>query len=361
MKGIGAALLALALLSTCHLFLGPDPENSPRDIFDSIWGDFNKNYALFEVKGIDWDKIYEEYSPQISSDMDNYDLFKVCGEMLNALKDGHVHLSSPFGNSILLNDDYFDDRDWVDLKVVYDLLNVSHGYLSGKDYLPEGQMFLCGKFKSMPRFGYIFIKSFAGINISLDIIPDWAKEIDNIVQTLADTDALVLDLRNNTGGFGSNMDYIASRFIDTPRPYLKSTTKNGPGRNDFSTPLTWEIKPAGTRYIKNIVLLTNNNTSSAGEWFVQALRSQGHVIHIGTKTHGMFSPRVIRHLINGWEYTMSVQKVEDMEGNCLEGIGISPDKHVEYNFVSKKNKVTGETQTWDTQLEYALKLFQPDF
>jgi hypothetical protein len=355
MKGIGLTLLTLMLLSTCHLFLGPDPENSPRGIFDSIWNDFNKNYALFEAKGIDWDKIYEEYSPKITSDMGNYDLFKVCGEMLNALKDGHVHLTSPFGNSILLDDDYFDDRDWFDFKVVYDLLNVSHGYLSERDNLAEGEMFLCGRFTSMPRFGYIFIKAFAGIKLSLDPIPDWAKEIDNIVQTLEDTDAIVLDLRNNSGGFGSNMDYIASRFIDVPRPYIQSSTKNGPGRNDFSTPLIWEIKPAGTRYIKSIVLLTNNNTSSAGEWFVQALRSQDHVIHMGTSTHGMFSPRVIRHLINGWEYTMSVQKVEDMDGNCLEGIGIGPDKHADYKIVSKNNAI------WDTQLVDALKLFQPDF
>jgi C-terminal processing protease CtpA/Prc len=83
-----------------------------------------------------------------------------------------------------------------------------------------------------------------------------------------------------------------------------------------------------------------------------ALKTQSHVTHVGTTTCGAFSARVIRPLINGWEYSISVLKVTDMAGKCYEGIGISPNKeHI------VKNDWEELRRNRDAQIEYALSLF----
>jgi hypothetical protein len=354
-KKILVALLLIFLMSACHVFLGPDPDSSPRGIFNRIWNDFNETYALFDVKGIDWNEMYKKYSPQITPGMGSYDLFIVCSQMLNELDDYHVALASPFGVSYILN---YPDLDFLDLvyseREMFSLRVVRGGYLdSGVKYAGDGRM-LYGTIKpekTRHPVGYIYIEDFLSSGIGLDPVSDWAKEIDGIIHTMEDTDWLILDIRNNGGGLGSNMDYIAGRFASVRKDYIKSSTKNGPGRNDFSPPLTWSIQPAGVRYTKQIVLLINRETASAAEWFAMALRTQSHVTIVGQPTNGAFSSRVVRPLVNGWEYTVSVQKVTDMDGNPLDGKGMIPDHTVENSWDELNNYL-------DSQLEYALNMFQ---
>jgi C-terminal processing protease CtpA/Prc len=341
-------ILPATILSTsaCHIFLGPDPDSSPRGIFEYIWNDYNETYALFNVKGINWNEKYAEYSPQIQDDMSDYDLFRVCAKMLNSLNDFHVWLSSPFAFSFFWDYNDYDDYDnykdydyamiywersgYLDIKSIRNSLK-DEGTLIGK----PNSYFLYGTFKERLNIGYIYISDFNDYVIGVDVIPDWTKEIDNIVKSLRDTtDALIIDIRSNGGGLGSNVDYIASRFVSVEKPYLKSRVKTGPGTNDFSAFKTWTIKPAGITYTKRVVLLTNEGTSSAAEWLVMALRTQPHVIHMGSKTAGGFSPRIVRPLINGWYYSISVMEVTDINGKCFEGEGIHPENENKIEFSS---------------------------
>jgi hypothetical protein len=358
-KGI-ILLFVIFSISSCNVFLGPDPDNNPTAIFDSIWTDFDKKYALFDVKGINWNETRKIYAPQISPNMSDYELFEVCGRMLNTLKDPHVFLATPFGHSYFLNypgmdyyDLYYRDKEPFPpfaIDIIRQFYLDDFGVVAGKGRFLYGRIRLDKS--SMRPIGYIYISDFLDFNIGSDIIPDWAKEIDGIVKYIADTDLLILDIRNNNGGLGSNVNYIAGRFASVQKDYIKSSTKNGPGHNDFSAPMTWTLKPDGKRYTKSIVLLTNRETVSAGEWFAAALRTQSHVTQIGETTQGAFSARVVRPLINGWEYTIAVQKVLNMDNKCLEGIGIVPDIEVE-NTWEKINR-----NAEDTQLEYALNFFR---
>jgi C-terminal processing protease CtpA/Prc len=324
-KTINIIFLVL-ILSVCQVFLGPNPDNSPRGIFDRIWTDFNETYALFDVRGIDWNEVYDEYSPKIYNSMSDYDLFRVCSQMLNILNDPHVTLLTPFG----ISDFYkYGNIDYLDLIDIRDpLFNIdAHEYLLDSVKSAAGGMLMYGRFITNENVGYIYIAGFLnGSGAGIDLVQDWVKEIDNIIMSLQDTDSLVLDIRNNIGGAGSNMNYIASRFVSVQKNYIISCTKNGPAPNDFSAPVIWPVKPAGTRYTKPIVLITNEMTISAGEWFTAALRTQSHVTHTGKPTCGALSARTIRPLINGWKYSISVQKVTDMDGNSFEGKGISPNK-----------------------------------
>ena len=326
-KNIGLAILFIIIISSCHVFLGTDPDNDPKSIFDSIWNDFNEIYPFFEIKGIDWDEIYRIYSPQIHPGMNDLSLFHVCSQMLDELNDPHVILFSPFSIP--------QGRPSLDFWHVTSRL-IDEGTFT------DDNMFLYGTFKTRPDVGYIHIRRFSSgkISIASGMVQDWAKQIDTILRSLAHTNSIILDIRNNNGGFSSNAQYIASRFTSIQKDFMITRTKNGPGPDDFSDPVTWAISPATTRYTKLVVLLTNNDTISAAERFTLALRTQNHVIHVGESTSGAFSVRITRPLINGWIYTMSVQQVTDIHGNNLEGTGIIPDI-----------ELTGRI---DQQLEFAL-------
>jgi C-terminal processing protease CtpA/Prc len=162
---------------------------------------------------------------------------------------------------------------------------------------------------------------------------------------------MILDIRGNRGGLPANVNYIASRFAACEKDYAKVSTKNGPGRGDFSSPVYFSVKPDGTRYTKPIFLITNAQTISAGEWFTLAMLSQDHVTHTGSATNGAFSLSLKRFLVNGWTYTVSVQIVRDMQGICYEDTGISP---VSRHCID--NTAANIALKIDDQLEYALSL-----
>jgi hypothetical protein len=329
MRGIIRTVMiaVIILLSACHVFLGTEPGKNPEEILESIWKDFDETYGPMGVReeklNFSWNQVYNDCKEELKSSgwkSSDERFFRLCGNMLKVLQDGHVSLYSLYYYSISYS------RGDFEFDSVKPYL-INSGASAGDGY------FLHGTFKTNPHIGYIQIQAFDHGNSNIDLrIADWARDIDSIIPSLEKADAIVLDLRGNTGGFDSNMEYIASRFVSSERNYIKTKTKTGPGRNDFSSAEISTIKPDGPkRYTKPIVLLTNKQTASAGEWFTLAVRTQDHVTHIGTPTNGILSTYVVRPLPNGWHYTISVQKVEAMNGECYEGSGIPPYMEIETN------------------------------
>jgi C-terminal processing protease CtpA/Prc len=338
------------LLFSCQLFLGPDSDISPEEVLKSLWNDFNNIHANLDfrmssnLKYNSWYDVYHNkqngYALKIYPDMSEELLFTVCANMLRELNDPHVGLYAPgkFASS------YIDSREDFNLSIV-------KGYLNGNGN-DEYKNFLYGRFLSNPDIGYIYIASFVNENPEPDN-QEWGKAIDNIINTLANTNAIVLDIRSNRGGEIFVMEYIAARFASEQKDYIKARAKTGPGPNDLSAPKIYTIKPLKAisdnvyGYTKPIVLLTNKNTVSAAEWLTLALLTQSHVKHTGTPTRGALSSRKDRFMINGWFYSISPERVTDMNGKFYEGVGISPKK--EYII----SATTGQV---DEQLLYAIGL-----
>ena len=111
-------ILLLASISACQLFLGADADGSPKGIFNTMWNDFNETYALFEHKGVDWNDVYNTYSPQISSNMSDQALFNVLAEMIEVLNDAHVWIVAPFEERNSSKTSF----NFADINVVRDML-----------------------------------------------------------------------------------------------------------------------------------------------------------------------------------------------------------------------------------------------
>ena len=325
------ALFLILILSSCSLLLGPEPDTSPEGILKSLWDDFNNIHAYLDIRMSqntdynDWHDVYYNqrtgYAHKIRYNMSERSLFNVCASMLRILNDPHVGLYMPdaFASS------YTDDNEDIFSLETVKLMLKNNGTGKYKNFyygifdLPE----------LYSNIGYIHIIGFTEDNVD-PMKQTWGLVIDNIINDISGTDALILDIRNNRGGHVYAMEYIAARFASSSKEYLLASNKNGSGPKDFQSPRIHIIKPANTRYTKPIILLTNNNTVSVSERFTLALRTQEHIIHAGTVTRGALSVRIERPMVNGWFYSISPERVTDMNGKIYEGIGVVPDVHIEY-------------------------------
>jgi carboxyl-terminal processing protease len=338
-----------ALLSACQLFLGQDPDTSPTEVLKSLWNDFNYIHANLDfrmcsnIRYNSWYDVYYNksngYALKVYSGMSEGKLFDVCAEMLKELNDPHVGLYAPDKFTSSYNSGPNEDFSLATVK--------SYLLEKGNDNYKN---FLYGRFEAEPDIGYIHIALFTDENSKKDN-QEWGRAIDNILNSLADSEAIILDVRNNRGGEIFLMEYLAARFTSEQKDYMKARIKTGPGPNDLSAPKIFTIRPFKTvsgnlaSYTKPIVLLTNKNSVSAAEWFTMALLTQKHITHVGTPTCGAFSSRKDRPMINGWYYSISPERVTDMDGKHYEGIGISPNKE---HIIANKSG--------DEQLVYAIEL-----
>jgi len=346
-RKIKLLILPLAvLLSACQLFLGSEPDAGSSEILKSLWTDFNNIHANLDFRMSNnlnynsWYDVYHNkqdgYAKKVYPDMSENALFNLCANMLKELNDPHVALYAPgkFSSSYTSSDEDISTAEYVD----YSHTN-----------------FVFGRFLNTD-IGYIYISAFINEDAkgkTEEIGQEWGRVIDKIIDSIANTKALVLDIRNNRGGEIYVMEYIAARFASEQKEYVKARIKTGPRQSDLSAPIIYTVKSiskaSGTLYgyTKPIVLLTNKGTVSAGEWFTLALRTQKNVTHIGTPTCGALSTRNDRSMINGWLYSISPERVTDMDGKYYEGIGISPDE---------KYIISNDTEDEDKQLEAAYDL-----
>ena len=207
-----------------------------------------------------------------------------------------------------------EKEQWIRLKRGrYDL-----SYVIGPSFkLSKGKFLWDGI--TAEGFGYIRILSFSGRE-------EIADEFDNVLERLRDCPGLVIDVRDNKGGFGTAQKRIIGRLIPSRTTINIGFVKNGSGHSDFTRNETY-CEPAGEwQYGKPIALLTNCVTGSATDLFVCRLKSTGRCITIGDTTHGNLTGRgVYIHLPCDLVVRVSNGYVCDTSGRIIEINGNEPD------------------------------------
>jgi len=311
------APLTLSLALACDPELGDDASRAdPVANFEQLWGDFDRYYGLFAVKGVDWDALHAEYAPQVRPDSTRAELHAVFADLLGHLGDTHVSLY-PAGDPEL--------PVWNHLRVDgvmpagnYDYELIRRDYLD--DHVDGGELVEYGRLAG--GLGWIHIKLFDGNRRG------WRRTMDDIFAALGDAPGIVVDVRDCPGGLDPLVQYIAGRFAADRRLFMTARKRSGPDRDDFTAPEAWYVEPTDDTYIKPVVLLTSFLTQSAGETFTLAMTTQDHVIHIGEATNGALSDNIMRDLPNGWMFTISVGDYRGPTGASYEGVGVPPDEEV---------------------------------
>ena len=172
---------------------------------------------------------------------------------------------------------------------------------------------------------------------------DWKeirREIGKILNTMADADALLVDLRNNGGSSPHTVAFVLSYLLDKgPIHVLDFVDRKGKVEESFST-LPVDELPAGTRVFggtKPLFVLTTNETISGGEemaYDLQAFKRSGAVIGEGNRAtagaaNPITHPRFICEEIfgKGWWHVAvpSVKPVHAVTGKNWERVGVVSD------------------------------------
>ncbi len=160
--------------------------------------------------------------------------------------------------------------------------------------------------------------------VRLSIFRDATKdELVSALRQLEDrgVDGIVLDLRDNPGGFLGSVVDVASQFL---RDGLVLYEVDGQGhRTD------WEVRGRPAAPDIPLVVLVNQYSASASEVLAGALRDHGRAKLVGTKTFGKGSVNTFRTLSDGSGIYFTIAHWYTPNGTLIEGNGLEPDVVVE--------------------------------
>jgi C-terminal processing protease CtpA/Prc len=153
-----------------------------------------------------------------------------------------------------------------------------------------------------------------------------------VIREFQNTDGIIIDVRNNPGGFARNDQYISSVFVDREITYSYTSLKVGPGHHEFGDPVAKIIYPLtdSLRYNKNNVLLTNRFSGSGSEIVAMIFKNLSYSTQIGDTTNGSFGEIThVAQLPNGWTLNYPCTLTTLGDGSSPEGIGIIPEIYVD--------------------------------
>ncbi len=172
---------------------------------------------------------------------------------------------------------------------------------------------------------------------------DTALEFDRLSsQMIADnTKGIVLDLRNNPGGFLTKAVEITSKFVKRGEPIVYEENREGK-RKPYKA-------QGGEIFIQiPVVVIINEGSASASEIMAGALRDLRKAVLIGKKSFGKGSVQQLEPLSGGSSIKITIAKWLTPSGHSIHEVGLSPDKEVDFTEKDFLNKE-------DPQLKEAMK------
>lgn len=314
MKRILNKTLAVIILITCggceKLLMPDDAESSATATFDYMWRQVDERYALFDVKTVDWQQMYDSLRPQVYDGMPGDSLFAVLRKLLNSLDDGHVNLwgnNDVAGSETIYLERYgLKNFDVNSIALTY--LRPDHHTTGGLAYntIADGQVL------------YIRYASFSN-RVS-------TSQLASVLERYPETKGVVFDIRQNGGGEIQN-EWNLMAMLPCGGQLLYSTQmKHGPAHDDF-TPQSNVYAPENTSHTpfnKHFILLTDRGCYSAASSFALCLKSYTNVVVMGDTTAGGLSIPAGGALPNGWYYRFGVSRTIAPDGINYEN-GVPPD------------------------------------
>ena len=152
-------------------------------------------------------------------------------------------------------------------------------------------------------------------------------EVKSYLDDFKDADGLVIDLRDNGGGYLDSVAGVSSCFLPKGTKVMSQEYANGD---------TTETDTKEEQYssIKNIIILVNGNTASAAEVLTLALKQQrSDVKIIGTTTYGKGTVQVSKTFDDGSAIKYTTSKWLSPDGTWVNGVGITPDEEIKLHDV----------------------------
>lgn len=168
------------------------------------------------------------------------------------------------------------------------------------------------------------------------------ESFKNNVLELDEVKGVIIDLRENGGGYYNDEFYLASLLLDRPVQMGWCRYKSGLGRYDYSPWIPLVFSPAQQhRAIDGpLVVVSDIYSVSMAEITTMLVKSMPNGCFIGERTfggHGILSPDFENYYsgtfgkLDGNHYAyLSTHTVKDYNGNILEGRRVTPDIEMDY-------------------------------
>ncbi|MDD6418967.1 MAG: S41 family peptidase [Clostridium sp.] len=199
-------------------------------------------------------------------------------------------------------------------------------YTSSKVYEENGK-----------KIGYLKIEMFSN-NITKQV----KKELESLKKK--NIDKLVIDVRDNPGGYLTQVTEILSLFMTKKDVIYQLQTKNNKEKV-YST-------SSKATYSYPVVVLINENSASASEILASAFKETYSAEIVGVNSYGKGTVQKTGDLNNGDTIKYTVQKWLTPKGNWINEKGVTPTKEVKLEL--KENEILTEDN--DNQLKAAIEL-----
>lgn len=160
--------------------------------------------------------------------------------------------------------------------------------------------------------------------------------------------SLIIDLRNNGGGIVDEATDIADRILKKDSTILITKDKNGVEK--YTKALTEKAINIP------IVVLINNNSASASEILVGALKDNGVAKIVGNRTYGKGVIQNLFSLSNGAGLKLTTNEYFTPNNNTINHVGIEPD--IEISLPEELQNEMKIQKEQDTQLQKAIEILQ---
>jgi carboxyl-terminal processing protease len=216
-----------------------------------------------------------------------------------------------------------------------------------EDQAAQKKILTIKKGDSVMRIGVIKVPSFyADSQAMQDGDPNYHSTTRDVKRLITELKAekingLILDLRNNGGGYLSEANSLVGLFIGTG-PTVQ--VKNANGRIDVLTDPDPSVAYAGP-----LAVMVNRLSASAAEIFAGAIQDYGRGLIIGGTTFGKGTVQALRDLEHG-QLKLTESKFYRISGASTQNRGVSADVNFPNVF---DNSEVGESALpnalpWDT-------------
>ncbi|MBR4830779.1 MAG: S41 family peptidase [Bacilli bacterium] len=160
--------------------------------------------------------------------------------------------------------------------------------------------------------------------------------------------SLIIDLRDNGGGYLSTVLYMASEFLDSNTIVLQTKVDEKTEAKKYMS-----INNNTKNY--KVVVLVNEQTASASEIMTAALKEQYGATVVGTTTYGKGTVQLTKELSNGGMLKYTTEEWLTSKGESINDKGITPDVEVELTEDYLKDPLDKNN---DAQLQKAIEVIK---
>lgn len=231
-------------------------------------------------------------------------------------------IRGPKGTKVTLTVVHSGEKTPKDIVITRDVIQIKSVTSWVKQFSCNGaSCALATNCATCPSVAYIRISQFGDktneewVGVVNSLIPQIQKE--------KNFKGIILDVRNNPGGYLNDAVYIASEFIKDGTVVIQ---EDGSGRQE---PL--KVNRRGILLDQPLVVLVNKGSASASEILSGALRDYGRAKLIGETTFGKGTIQQASDIEGGGSVHVSIAKWLTPKGTWVHGKGMAPDINIAYD------------------------------